>query len=75
MQQHPLILQISKIRAPDDTVQIIVKTGSNDRNDNGNETFHTIRIINNKKELPFIESRVAGSGTGVFNPYKKISKK
>ena len=52
-----------------------MKTGSNDRNDNDNETFHTIKIISNKKELPFIESLVAGSGTGVFNPYKKIRKK
>lgn len=52
-----------------------MKTGSNDGNDNANETFHTIKIINNKKELPFIASLVAGSGTGVFNPYKKIRKK
>lgn len=32
-------------------------------------------IISNKKELLFIESLVAGNGTGVFNPYKMISMK
>lgn len=57
--------------APDRTIYH-EDTVSNDEENDDHKIFHTM-IINNKKELSFIGSLIAGNGTGTFNPSKIIT--
>lgn len=58
--------------APDRTTYHDDTVSNDEENDDDHPIFHTM-IINNKKELSFTGSLIAGNGTGTFNPSKIIT--